>query len=168
MLGRVFAISGAVLVMGMLAAPAHAAPSGTKTVKNASGAALTVTPVRDLPSTGARVTVKGRGFDMTTGIYVALCALPAGGGRPGPCGGGVNMSGENPASAWVSSTPPPYGKNLVTPFRSGGRFTVRLTISPMIGDLDCRVAKCAVVTRADHLKPAERRSDVAVPVRFIP
>lgn len=167
MLHKALPAAAAVVLLVMSATTAQATPNGSKTVKNASGASITVTPVRDLPSTGARVTVKGKGFDMTTGIYVALCALPASGGRPGPCGGGVNMSGQDPASAWVSSTPPPYGRSLVTPFRSGGRFTVRLTISPMIGDLDCRIARCAIVTRADHLKPAERRSDVAVPVRFI-
>lgn len=156
------------VVLGGLTTPAHAVPSGSKTVKNDFGAAISVTPVRDLASSGARVVVKGKGFDETTGIYVALCAMPAPGQRPGPCGGGVNMSGQDPASAWISSTPPPYGRTLAKPFRSGGRFTVRLTISPLIGDLDCRVVRCAVVTRADHLKPAERRSDVIVPVRFSP
>lgn len=168
MLRRGLAVAAMALLLATPAIPAQAAPSGTKTVKNAFGASITVTPVRDLPSSGARVVVKGKGFDETTGIYIALCALPTPGQRPGPCGGGVNMSGQDPASAWISSTPPPYGRTLAKPFRSGGRFTVRLTISPMIGDLDCRVARCAIVTRADHLKPAERRSDVAVPVRFTP
>lgn len=168
MIRRSVAGAAVVLLLAGLATPAQASPSGSKTAKNASGASITVTPVRGLPSSGARVTVTGKGFDETTGIYVALCALPTPGQRPGPCGGGVNMSGQDPASAWVSSTPPPYGRTLAKPFRNGGRFTVRLTISPMIGDLDCRIARCAVVTRADHLKPAERRSDVAVPVRFTP
>jgi hypothetical protein len=158
-------VSAAALSLG-LAAPAVAAPGGTTTETTSSGLRLTVSPVRQLPPTGATVRVKGSGFDRTVGIYVALCVLPRAGQQPGPCGGGVNTTGANPASAWVSSTPPPYGKDLAVPYGRGGRFDVTLTVSPFIGDVDCRVTSCAVVTRADHLRSSDRRFDVAVPVRF--
>lgn len=149
-----------------LAAPAVAVPSGQATQTTSSGLRLTVSPVRQLPSTGATVRVKGSGFDRTVGIYVALCVLPQKGMPPGPCGGGVNTSGADPASAWVSSTPPPYGKDLAVPYRRGGRFDVTLTVSPLIGDVDCRATSCGIVTRADHLRSTDRRFDVSVPVRF--
>jgi hypothetical protein len=136
-------------------------------VTTASGLTLTATPVRRLPSTGATIRVTGKGYDRTVGIYVALCVTPRKGRQPSPCGGGVNTSGTNPASAWVSSTPPPYGSSLAVPYARGGRFDVRLTVSPRIGDVDCRVVSCSIVTRADHTRAGDRRFDVAVPVTFV-
>ena len=81
---------------------------------------------------------------------------------------GVNTSGSNPASAWISSNPPPYGRSLAVPFGRGGRFDVRLTVSPTVGGADCRVVSCSIVTRADHTRAGDRRFDVAVPVTFAP
>jgi len=165
----------AVVSLAMLAVPvsAHAAtevarqaPGGTVTVTTKSGLKLSVTPTRRLASTGARILVKGRGFDRSVGIYVALCVTPKRGEMPSPCGGGVNMTANDPASAWISSNPPPYGKDLAIPYRPGGRFSVRLTVSPSIGDVDCRQVSCSIVTRADHTRLGERRFDVAVPVTF--
>lgn len=160
------------LAAGLLAlpgaAPASAAPGGTTTVTTRSGLALTVTPVRRLPSTGANIRVVGSGYDRTVGIYVALCVVPRKGQLPSPCGGGVNTTGVDPASAWISSNPPPYGASLAVPYRKGGRFAVTLTVSPIIGDVDCRQTACAIVTRADHTRSGDRRFDVAVPVRFTP
>ena len=43
-----------------------------------------------------------------------------------------------------------------------------LTVSPTIGDVDCRVVSCSIVTRADHTRAGDRRFDVAVPVTFAP
>lgn len=157
-----------------LVAPLGALPPATAgeaaaaiSVRTPSGLSLTVTPMR-LLSTGGTVRVRGAGFDPTVGIYVALCVTPRPGQQPGPCGGGVNTAGTSPASAWISSNPPPYGAALATPYRAGGRFSVRLTLSPMIGDVDCRISSCSVVTRADHTRAADRRFDVAVPIRFAP
>lgn len=137
------------------------------TVKS-SGKQLTVTPAKNLSSTGTSVRVRGKGFNPSVGIYVALCVTPQKGSAqaPGPCGGGVNLQGSNPASAWISSNPPGYGKSLAIPFKKGGRFSVRLSVSPMIGDIDCRVTSCSIVTRADHTKSFDRQSDVFVPVTF--
>lgn len=132
------------------------------------GKTLSVKPARNLSPLSANVTIKGRGFDPRVGIYVALCQTPTKNSKvaPGPCGGGINMSGANPASAWISSNPPSYGKSLAVPFKKGGSFKVKLTINPIIGELDCRTTSCSIVTRADHTRPNERTSDVAVPVTF--
>jgi hypothetical protein len=133
---------------------------------DAKGPRLTATPTRGLPPSGAEVTVRGRGYDPTVGVYVALCVTPKQGERPSPCGGGVNMTARDPSSAWVSSNPPPYGRTLATPYRRGGVFTLRLTVSALIGDVDCRVTSCSIVTRADHIRSGDRRFDRAVPVTF--
>lgn len=155
-------MSGVAVVGGVLlgGAQAHAA--------DAKGPRLTVSPMRALPPMGAEVTVRGRGYDPTVGIYVALCVTPKAGERPSPCGGGVNMTASDRSSAWVSSNPPPYGRTLATPYRRGGAFTVRLTVSALIGDVDCRVTSCSIVTRADHTRSGDRRFDRAVPVTFAP
>jgi hypothetical protein len=164
----VVSVASAAMVLvslGPLPTAAAGEPAAVTSVRTPSGLSLTVTPMR-LPSTGGTVRVRGAGFDPTVGIYVALCVTPRAGQQPGPCGGGVNTAGTSPASAWISSNPPPYGAALATPYRAGGRFSVRLTLSPLIGDIDCRTTSCSVVTRADHTRSADRRFDVAVPVRF--
>ena len=137
-----------------------------ETVKTSTGLVLTVTTTTALDPAGATVTVTGRGYDRTVGIYVALCVTPQAGKPPSPCGGGVNMTGANPASAWISSNPPPYGQKLATPFSKGGRFKARMSVSSTIGTVDCRAVSCSIVTRADHLHSGDRRFDVVVPVTF--
>jgi hypothetical protein len=147
------------------AVPAKA--GGTTTVTT-SGLKLTVTPVRRLNPNGATVRVTGSGYDMTVGIYVALCVVPKKGRVPTPCVGGINTSGKAAASVWVSSNPPPYGQTLATPFKKGGSFSVKLRVQAKVGTIDCHVVKCAIVTRADHLNSDNRTLDVVVPVRFAP
>jgi hypothetical protein len=149
-----------------LALPAQAAIPAKTTAKGSAGQVVTVTQTRALNPVGQVVTVTGRGFNPSIGVYVALCKTPVRGQRPGPCGGGVNMDGSAQASAWVSSNPPPYGRALAKPYRKGGRFTVRINVSAQIGDIDCRIESCAIVTRADHLRINERSADVVVPVKF--
>lgn len=119
-----------------------------------------------LAAGGQSVVVKGKGFDPRIGIYVTMCVIPPVGQQPTPCGGGVNMSGSSAASVWVSSNPPPYGAGLAKPFGKNGTFTVRLSVSSQIGDIDCQTTRCAIVTRADHTRPGDRRADVIVPVTF--
>ena len=154
------------LLLTGFAVPASAEPTGVGKTRGPGGLRLTVTPVRSLPAEGATLRVRGAGFDRTVGIYVALCVTPPRGTVPSPCGGGVNTTASDPSSAWISSTPPPYGQSLAIPYRAGGRFDVRITVSPMIGDIDCRVSSCSVVTRADHTRSGDRRFDLAVPVSF--
>ncbi len=154
-----------VLVVGT-AVPAQAEPSGVGQASGPGDLRLTVTPVRSLPSDGVTLRVRGSGFDRTVGVYVALCVTPTRGTRPSPCGGGVNATASDPSSAWISSTPPAYGRSLAIPYRARGKFDVRITVSPMIGDIDCRRTSCSVVTRADHTRAGDRRFDLAVPVSF--
>ncbi len=171
--GRTAVASVAVSLLGVvallgLAVPAQAAPSGTGTTTTRAGQVLTVTPVRGLNPAGQVIAITGKGFDRTVGIYVALCVTPTKGHAPSPCGGGVNTSGRNPASAWISSNPPPYGAKLAIPFKRGGRFSIRLQVSSLIGSIDCRTVSCSIVTRADHTREGNRSADVAVRVRFAP
>ena len=113
---------------------------------------------------GSMVTVNGRGFDETVGIYLAFCVLPKKGSAPTPCGGGVNKAGMGEASYWISSNPPPYAVGLTDEFLPGGRFTHSVKISRFIGKTDCRKVKCAITVRADHLRSNDRTQDLFIPI----
>jgi len=134
--------------------------------KGRRGQTLRVTPTSGLSVYGQTVRVTGRGFSELVGIYVGLCVMPRAGAKPTPCGGGADQDGSSMASAWISSNPPPYGANLAIPYKRGGAFSVRIKVSPRIGSYDCRVVRCAVIARADHLRSSDRTWDVAVPVTF--
>jgi hypothetical protein len=153
-----------VLVATMLIATPANAKSSQKTVTGPSGQTLTVstTAVRD----GQVLKVTGGKYNKKIGIYLAFCVVNAKGVVPGPCGGGVNTSGTSSSSVWISSNPPAYGKSLAIPFSKSGGFKQSLTVSRFIGDVDCAIVKCAVVTRADHTKSTYRKADVIVPVKF--
>lgn len=156
-IGSGLALSGAVSASSL---PMATVKDGKKS--------LTVRPARNLDPNAATIRVIGRNFDPRVGIYVALCVTPAKGSlkAPGPCGGGINMSGRNPASEWISSNAPSYGQSLAKPFNKRGGFSVRLTISPMIGEIDCRTTACSISTRADHTRSTDRSADMFVPVTF--
>ena len=115
---------------------------------------------------GQSITVSGKGFDTTVGIYVEMCQVVPSGTLPTVCGGGVNMSGANAASYWISSNPPSYGKNLAIPFKSGGSFSVALKVQPLIGKVDCRKVQCAIYVRADHTRTQDRTHDIKLPISF--
>lgn len=127
---------------------------------------LSVSRTTGLSRAGELVTVTGRGYDTSKGIYVAFCVDNGAGALPTPCGGGADMSGSSGASAWISSNPPAYGEGLAIPYRSGGGFQVSIAVSRMIGDVDCVVRACAIVTRADHTRTSDRSQDVRIPIRF--
>lgn len=112
------------------------------------------------------LTVTGKGFDETIGIYLAYCVIPKPGLPPTPCGGGVNKSGVGDASVWISSNPPPYGKNLAIAFKGGGRFTEKISVTKSIGKFDCTKIKCAITVRSDHLHEGDRTSDLFIPITF--
>jgi hypothetical protein len=112
------------------------------------------------------VTVKGTGFDETVGLYLAYCVLPKKGQPPTPCGGGANMKGIGDASFWISSNAPPYAKGLVIPFKPGGRFTQKVSVSKRIGKFDCTKVKCAITVRSDHLREGDRTRDLFIPITF--
>lgn len=110
------------------------------------------------------VTVTGKDFDETVGIYLAYCVMPKKGSLPSPCGGGVNKSGIGDASFWISSNPPPYGIGLAIPFTPGGRFSEKVSVTKTIGKFDCRKVKCAITVRSDHLHEGDRTHDIFIPI----
>jgi hypothetical protein len=142
-----------------LATPSHAA---TKVVKGPHGQVLraSATSVKS----GAIITVNGKYFDETVGIYLGFCVVPKAGESPTPCGGGINKDGSGDSSLWISSNPPPYGVGLAEEFMPGGRFTKKLTISKMIGKFDCKKVKCAITVRADHMRSEDRSFDLFIPI----
>ncbi|TYB64321.1 hypothetical protein FXF51_21600 [Nonomuraea sp. PA05] len=158
---------------GLLLLPLALALSPAPGATGGAGQRLTVSQADGLSPDGQTVTVTGSGYDPAKGVYVAFCVLPKPGELPTPCGGGVDMSGASGSSKWISSNPPKYGEGLAQAYGAGGSFTVQLKISPVIGVaaegsqvFDCREVACAVVTRADHTRTADRTQDVFVPVTF--
>ncbi len=158
-----FAIVAFALVIGT-AIPSNAASGRVATGKN--GTSLTVSKSILLNPNGADISVSGKGFTAKAGIYVALCVKVKSGIKPGPCGGGADMTGATGASIWLSTNPPSYGIGVAKPIAADGSFTVKLRVAAMIGNVDCRVTKCAIYTRADHLRSDDRSADIAFPVTF--
>jgi hypothetical protein len=61
------------------------------------------------------ITVRGNGFDVRKGVYVAVCVDTGPGRVPTPCLGGMDTTGAGGGSAWISSNPPSYRTGLATP-----------------------------------------------------
>jgi hypothetical protein len=128
---------------------------------------LSVSRTQGLAPEGEPVTISGTCFDVTKGIYVALCVTPLPGQVPNPCGGGMDLEGALGAAHWISSNPPPYAAGLTQPYGPGGSFTVQLRPAAALNDVvDCRRVQCAIVSRADHTRGSDRTQDVVVPVSF--
>lgn len=165
-----------VLVVGVMAMTSIMASVGgvVAAVRDATPAAaqgcsprLVVSKTTGLAAAGDTVTVSGSCYDVTKGVYVAFCVVPRPGAVPSPCGGGVDMSGANGLSHWISSNPPAQGVGLTTPYGPGGSFTVTMRPSSQLNaSVDCRRTSCAVVTRNDHTRASDRSQDVIVPVTF--
>ncbi|GMU78458.1 MAG: hypothetical protein AMXMBFR46_12530 [Acidimicrobiia bacterium] len=153
-LSAVLVLAGATVA---LAAPAHAQVTTTPS--------LTVSQSADLDGTGQLLEVSGSGFDTTEGrgIYVAFCVVPPPGLAPGPCGGRPGVPGGG--AAWIATGDYSVSNGGVA-FGPGGTFSVQVLATPMIDTLDCRRVQCAVATRSDHRRPADRSQDVLVPVSF--
>ncbi|MEU9510946.1 hypothetical protein AB0D32_32240 [Micromonospora sp. NPDC048170] len=156
-------LAATLLTVGVVAVPP---PAHAGTGRGPGGQTLSVTPSTGLGSSGATVTVSGSGYDVAKGIYVAFCVDNGAGAAPGPCGGGADTSGSLGASHWISSNPPSYGEGLAVPYGPGGSFRVTLRVTPAIGAIDCTTRRCAVSTRADHTRAADRSQDVRVAVTF--
>lgn len=163
-LKKVIATSLTLLASSLLFIGPAQASFPNKTVKGPLGQTLTTasTTVKD----GQTIKVVGKKFDKKIGIYLAFCVVNAKGEMPGPCGGGVNAAGDSMGSIWISSKPPAYGKALSVPFTKSGGFTQRIMVTRYIGDIDCTVVKCAIITRADHTKSSYRKADVIIPIKF--
>jgi hypothetical protein len=129
------------------------------------GEVITASKVSGIKA-GQLITVNGKGFDKTVGIYVELCQVVPAGTLPSVCGGGANKSGTGAASFWISSNPPSYGKNLAIAYKPGGTFSVGLKVQPMIGKVDCRKVQCAIYVRADHTRTQDRTHDIKLPITF--
>jgi hypothetical protein len=114
----------------------------------------------------SNVSVTGKNFDETVGIYLAYCVVPKAGNPPTPCGGGINKEGIGNSSLWISSNAPPYAEGLAEPFLPGGRFTKQVLVSKKIGAFDCTKVKCAITVRADHLREGDRTHDLYIPITF--
>jgi hypothetical protein len=138
--------------------------AATKTLTGAFGQTLTVSATS--VSNNSVITVTGKRFDESVGLYLAICVVPKKGLAPTPCGGGVNKAGVGEGSFWISSNPPPYGVGLADPFKPGGRFTYKIRVPSKIGNFDCQKVKCAVTIRADHLRSTDRSFDLSVPITF--
>jgi hypothetical protein len=134
------------------------------TIKGAQGQILTASATS--AKSGTEITVSGKYFDETVGIYLGFCVVPKKGQTPSPCGGGINKAGIGDASYWISSNPPPYGVGLAEEFLAGGRFTKSVKVVAKIGKFDCRKIKCAITVRADHLRSEDRSFDVFIPVKI--
>ena len=129
---------------------------------------LTVSQSTGLSETGQTITVSGSGYDVTKGIYVSLCIATPKGVLPSPCGGGVDMEGDGGASVWISDNPPSYATGLPRPYGPGGSFRVSFKVGPVIDKFnDCRIVRCAIVTKSDHTIYSDRSQDLQVPVTFL-
>lgn len=156
-----------VLVALLAPATATASPADSATSATDGTRTLTVSQTVDLDEAGATVVVTGTGFDVTQGIYVALCVVQPEGQQPSPCGGGADREGDGGASAWISSNAPSYGDGLTLPYGDGGSFMVEVTIRPTIDAAnDCRAVACAIVTKNDHTALSNRSQDLIIPVTF--
>ena len=150
----------AIAITLTLASPAHAAPS----VTGAQGQSISVATSKFAKE--SNVSVLGRGFDETIGIYLAYCVKPKKGAAPSPCGGGADMSGTEAVSHWISSNAPTYGKGLATAFTPGGRFSQSVRVTKKIGNFDCTKVICAITVRSDHLHAGDRTHDLFIPIKI--
>jgi hypothetical protein len=138
--------------------------AASKSITGESGQTLTASTTS--VTSKSIITVTGKRFDESVGIYLAICVMPKTGLAPTPCGGGVNKAGVGEGSFWISSNPPPYGVGLADPFKPGGRFNYKIRVSQKIGKFDCKKVKCAVTVRADHLRSEDRSNDLYLPITF--
>lgn len=153
-------VAGMCLVLINLPISAFAAHS----VSGSNGQTLSVATSK--VSKEGKVTVIGKGFDETVGIYLAYCVLPKKAMAPTPCGGGADMQGVKEASFWISSNPPAYGVGLAIPFQAGGRFKEEVAVTKTIGKFDCTKVTCAITVRSDHLHQGDRSHDLFIPITF--
>jgi hypothetical protein len=155
------------LALFVLGVPAARSQDGGRTVSDGTRS-LSASQTEALDPSGQVVSVSGAGYPEDKGIYVALCAIPAAGQRPSPCGGGRgDATTGTGASLWIGTYPPGSGKESATPYGPGGTFSGTLAVAPEIAPgVDCRQVRCAIVTRADHTRTSDRSLDLFLPVTF--
>jgi len=126
---------------------------------------------------GDRFVVSGTGFDPARGIYVAICAIPEAGDKPGPCLGGVPEQESTDATEGAVEFGPSnwinddwawklFGARSYDD-RESGTFTAYIEVPPTSDEnLDCREVACALYTRNDHTAAADRVQDLYIPLGF--
>ncbi|QNP72798.1 immunoglobulin I-set domain protein [Streptomyces roseirectus] len=147
--------------------PAAQAADTPRTALGKSGQRLTVSASANLDPAGETLSVTGSGYDVTKGVYVALCKDNGDNRIPTPCLGGADQTGGSGASKWIvpaDSAEAPAG--VAEKWGAGGTFDVRLDLEAAGGGLDCARVACSVVTRVDHNAPGDRSQDVRIPVTF--
>lgn len=156
-------LSSLIVAVTILVAPGIAnADSSSKTVKGPKGQSLIVTQTVNIEP-DSEIVVIGKNYNSKIGIYVTFCVIPKKGQRPEICGP-YDITGQNSSAVWVSSNPPFYAALLVKPFSKNGSFKVKVKVKQMIDSYDCKVAKCAILTRADHTRSDNRTADLIVPI----
>ncbi|MFB6894873.1 hypothetical protein [Streptomyces hydrogenans] len=172
--------SASALTLG-LASSASAATAGRTITDGTRSYTLSLTAPNTAAATGANVTVGGTGYNPDQGVYVGLCAIPAGvntadpatwNSKPTPCLGGQDETGTTGASHWVNSDwywMSPSNSSPFTEANGLGSFSVQIHVKAKISDtVTCGQSgvTCAIVTRADHFDSSDRKYDVYVPVTF--
>jgi hypothetical protein len=146
----------------------------TFTVTSADGSALDTSAI----SPGDQLIVKGKGYDSSQGIYVAICKIPDGPSiKPGPCIGGVpDQKAQEVKKGTIQYAPSNwinddwawklFGSRSYDDVESG-TFTAYIVVGPPSdGKLDCQTDACGVFTRNDHTALSDRVQDLYIPVRF--
>lgn len=155
----------AVVCVALIATGARADAADERTATDGKRS-LAVSKVRDLNPDGEVIEVRGSGYDERKGIYVAFCLLPPKGEKPSPCAGGEDREGASGSSVWISGRVADQSLGA-KPYGDNGSFTLKLFATAAINaDVDCRVKRCAVVTRNDHFATDDRSQDLFVPVTF--
>ncbi|MFF3938022.1 immunoglobulin I-set domain protein [Streptomyces phaeofaciens] len=169
---RPAALLGAVALVAAAATavtvgPAAQAADTPRTALGAEGQKLSVSASARLDPDGETLRVTGEGYDVTKGVYVALCKDNGDNRIPSPCLGGADQTGGGGASKWIvpaGSTEAPAGVAEV--WGPGGTFDVDLAVKAEDNGLDCTEVACSVVTRVDHNGTGDRSQDVRIPVTF--
>lgn len=133
----------------------------------------------DSVAMGQQMVVSGRGYDASSGIYVAVCKIPQRADeKPGPCLGGVPSTVPDGESAedvveygpsnWINDEWAwrLFGARSFDD-RGEGTFTAYLQLSsPRDDGVDCTVVACGLYTRNDHTALEDRVQDLYLPIAF--
>ncbi|GAV40132.1 immunoglobulin domain-containing protein [Streptomyces acidiscabies] len=167
LLGAVALVAATATATAVTVGPAAQAADTPRTAYGKDGQRLTVSASAGLALEGETLRVTGSGYDVSKGVYVALCKDNGDNRIPTPCLGGADQTGGSGASRWIvpaDSTEAPAG--AAEKWGAGGTFDVRLDVRAKDGGLDCTQTACSVVTRVDHNAPGDRSQDVRIPVTF--
>ncbi|MEO3974181.1 hypothetical protein [Streptomyces sp. CAU 1734] len=172
-------LGAAALTLGL--ASSASAATVSRTITDGTTYTLTVNAPNTAAASGQNVNVTGSGFNPSQGIYVGLCAIPAGvdvsnqatwNAKPTPCLGGQDEAGTTGASHWVNKDWYWMAPNNSSPYTvAGGKgsFNVNIHVKAQLSStVTCGQGgvTCAIVTRADHFDSNDRKYDTYIPVTF--